>query len=438
MTLPVLTVSLHLTLYRRLIAGPPLPWRLRRKLELWVEDQARRNHPRLYRWLHFGSVADPLRPVTQGPAHHFYGYYDKTPWNRSGGLMLGHEAAFNDRPPTEADAVGIGLIHLEDGNRFERVADSLAWNWQQGAMLQWHPAEAEHLFAYNDRRDGRHVGVVHHVQRGEQAILDRPIYALLPDGGTAFSLNFARLATHRPGYGYAGVPDPYADDPSPAGEGLWRLDMSSGAAELVVSLAELAARDPKPSMVGAWHYLNHIQPSRSGARIAFFHIWHRDARQWEVRLYTCRPDGTELTCLLDTGFISHYDWRDDDTILVWAKRPEGAPGFLLLSHTAPALRVFGEAVLREDGHCSFSPDGRWVLNDTYPDEHEMRTLMLVRASDARRIDIARLHSPKSRWWGEIRCDLHPRWSRDGRQVCVDSVHEGTRQMYVLDVEAWTR
>ncbi|MEE4236719.1 MAG: hypothetical protein V2I51_08360, partial [Anderseniella sp.] len=281
------------------------------------------------------------------------------------------------------------------------------------------------------------------VEKGEQSVLDRPIYALLPDGSTGFSLNFARLAVHRPGYGYAGGLDPHADAPHPAADGIWRIDLASGQSDLVVSLAELAARDPKASMQGAWHYLNHIQPSRCGQRIAFFHIWHKDAKDWEVRLYTCRPDGSDLTCLLDTGFISHYDWRDDDTILIWANRPGAPARFLLITHQddahpstgsqVPRFDVFGDASLQEDGHCTFSPDRQWVLNDTYPDTHQKRTLMLVRAGDARRIDIARLHSPKSRWWGEIRCDLHPRWSRDGRQICIDSVHDGSRQMYIVDI-----
>ena len=45
------------------------------------------------------------------------------------------------------------------------------------------------------------------------------------------------------------------------------------------------------------------------------------------------------------------------------------------------------------------------------------------------------------WWTpEIyrniycRCDLHPRWRPDGRQIGFNSVHEGTRQIYVMDVK----
>lgn len=423
-----------MSLYRQAITTPLLPWRLRHGLQHWVETIAATHLPWLYRGLHFGRLADPVRAVSQGPHHHFYGYYDKSPWNASGRYLLAHEAAFNDRPPTADDPISVGLIDLKGDNRYARLAAGFAWNWQQGAMLQWHPRDPEMLFVYNDRRDGRLVGVVRHIERGEQAVYERPLYALLPDGRSGFSINFARLAQHRPGYGYAGVPDPCQAQPHPDQDGLWHVNLDNGRTELILSLAQLAAYRPKPSMAGAWHYLNHVQASRGGARIAFFHIWHTDPSRWEVRLFTCRPDGSELNCLLDTGFISHYDWRDDDSILVWANRRSGPACFQLLSHTsANSPRIFGEGVLTEDGHCSFSPDGRWVLNDTYPDQYDKRTLMLVRYADAKRIDLARLHSPKARWWGEIRCDLHPRWSRDGRRICLDSVHEGTRQMYLVEV-----
>ena len=33
-----------------------------------------------------------------------------------------------------------------------------------------------------------------------------------------------------------------------------------------------------------------------------------------------------------------------------------------------------------------------------------------------------------------RCDLHPRWRLDGKQIGFNSVHEGTRQVYVMDVK----
>ena len=36
-----------------------------------------------------------------------------------------------------------------------------------------------------------------------------------------------------------------------------------------------------------------------------------------------------------------------------------------------------------------------------------------------------------------RCDLDPNWSRDGRSVCIDSIHEGSRQVYILDVSELT-
>lgn len=422
--------------YRSIMGVPGLPWRLRQALERWVEGPVRTRQPDLYRWLHHGSPRQRLVPITRGPKHHFFGYYDKSPWNESQTLMLAHEADFNDRAPDAGDCLRVGVVRLAE-KVFIPLGETVAWNWQQGAMLAWHPADPENLFVHNDLRDGRFVGVIRDTSGHERRVYERPIYAMSPNGGTAWSLNFARLATHRPGYGYAGSADPWADSPHPDDDGIHAIDLASGASTLIVSLDRLAGLNPAPGMVGQFHWINHIQTSPQGTRIAFFHLWREGEKGWGVRLYVARPDGSELTCALDTGRISHYDWLDEDHVLIWARRREGGERFLLVDVRGGTYRTYGEGVLTEDGHNTFSPDRRWVLNDTYPDRHDMRTLMLVSWPAGKRIDVARAYSPKSKWWGEIRCDLHPRWSRDGRQVCIDSVHEGTRQLYVVDVSEWT-
>ena len=84
---------------------------------------------------------------------------------------------------------------------------------------------------------------------------------------------------------------------------------------------------------------------------------------------------------------------------------------------------------------TFSPaNQRWLLSDTYPDSqtHE-RVLFLYDMDTSRRIDLGSFWADPE-LSKENRCDLHPRWSRDGRHICIDSVHEpGERQMYVIDV-----
>jgi len=347
--------------------------------------------------------------------------------------MLAHEAAFNDRSPEKGDAVSVGIIRLEHGNAFEVLGKTNAWNWQQGSMLQWHPADPERLMIHNDRRDDHYVGVVRGVDGREVNVYDRPIYAAAPDGRQALSLNFSRLHDHRPGYGYAGVADAWRDEKQPEDDGIYLINLDSGDSALIISLHQLATNRPTRTMKDVFHWVNHVQISPDGGRFSFFHLWRVGTEGWGVRLYVADLDGSNLQCVLDSEMISHYDWMDERTILVWAKLVEFGAHFIMCDVLDGSKRVVGEGTLSEDGHCSFSPDGKWVLNDTYPDRFGMRTLMLFRMSDNKRIDLARLYSPKQRWWGEIRCDLHPRWRRDGKQICLDSVHSGERQMYVVNL-----
>ncbi|MEW6752907.1 MAG: hypothetical protein AB1505_18290 [Candidatus Latescibacterota bacterium] len=375
--------------------------------------------------------------VTRGPGQHFCGYYDKFPWNQSGRYLAALRTGFMERPPRADDRAAIGLVDLHQGDRWVPLAETQAWNWQQGTMLQWLGSDAEHTLVYNAATSEGFAAVVHDVSTGRQRVLPRPVYALSHDGRQAVTPNFARLAQTRPGYGYQGPPDPWEAQLHPADDGIWWMDVETGAHRLVVSLDQVVGWRHTPSMDGVKHWFNHLQFSTDDRRFVFLHRWVEAATGRRLtRMFTANPDGGDLWCLNEDEMTSHFDWRDGEWLLAWARRHGVGDRYFLFRDRTGQTEVLGEGVLTEDGHCSYSPDRRWVLTDTYPDRREgKRTLVLWDLERGERTDVGRFFAIPERITGEIRCDLHPRWSRDGRQVCFDSVHEGTRQVYVMDVSS---
>ena len=372
-----------------------------------------------------------VRRVTQPPGDYFFGYYEKTPWSPCGTRLLGMRVGFSDRQPTAADEIELGIVDAEGMAPFEPFASTTAWCWQQGTMLQWLPGTAETV-VYNRRRAERFVGAVHDLTTGNRRELGRAVYAVDPQGRYAIGLNFARLATQRPGYGYEGVADPWAKDLAPTPDGVWRIDLASGEAELVLSLAEIVGMDPDASMAGEIHWLNHAQINTDGSRVAVLHRWQPPEGPRQTRLITMGPDGSDARVIWGARLVSHYDWRSSDEILVWGGAPVASNSFWRVSDRGAKPQAFAPDVLTEDGHCSYSPDGAWIANDTYPDRENLRRLMIVRVSDGLRVALAAFHAPPE-FDGPLRVDLHPRWNRDGTALCIDSVHEGTRQIYTVDL-----
>jgi len=381
--------------------------------------------------MHPSSTPAPQpRAITRGPKHHFFGYYEKCPWDASGRYHLALEVPFIDRMPTPEDRATVGLVDLAEDARFQALDETPAWCWQMGTMLRWMPGAEDRLIVYNHRAGDAFQAVVRDIRGGEVRRLPRPLYALSPDGRYGLTLNFARLARTRPGYGYEGGRDLSAGAPRPADDGVFRVDLATGDARLLLSLDQAASLRPLDSMKDAEHWFNHIQINPDGSRFAVLHRW-RSGKSWQTRTLTADADGANVHILADDGYFSHYDWMTRDRLLGHAGRG-GVRRYWLFTDRTDQAEPFGGSVLGPDGHCSFSPDRRWVLTDTYPDKERKRTLILYRVADGRRVDIGRFFAPPA-IDGPMRCDLHPRWSRDGRQVSLDSAHEGMRQVYVLDV-----
>lgn len=186
----------------------------------------------------------PVRALTRGPQFHWRGYYDKLLFDPTNRFVLANEVDFEGRSPTAEDVIRVGMVDLSAGDKWIELGTSRAWNWQQGCMLQWVPGSAAEVI-WNDREDGRFVCHILDAHSGKKRTLPYPIYCLSPDGRWALAPDFRRLNDCRPGYGYAGLPDPNRDVPAPDDAGVWRMDLQSGRRELVLSLAEIA-RVPYP------------------------------------------------------------------------------------------------------------------------------------------------------------------------------------------------
>ena len=76
-----------------------------------------------------------LKRLTEGPNHHFFGYYGVSPWNREESVMVGMQSTFQDPLHNPRERPPDGLIDPMTGKN-EEVSQTLAWNPQQGTMPQ--------------------------------------------------------------------------------------------------------------------------------------------------------------------------------------------------------------------------------------------------------------------------------------------------------------
>jgi hypothetical protein len=94
--------------------------------------------------------------------------------------------------------------------------------------------------------------------------------------------------------------------------------------------------------------------------------------------------------------------------------------------------VFTDTIVR-DGHICYSRNRKFVACDTYPDAKGNRELFLIDCATGRKMELGSFYSPMAGRPVEIRCDFHPSFSADDRQLAFDGMHESGRQRYVLDL-----
>ncbi len=380
----------------------------------------------------FPAISE-CRAMTSGPKEHlFASYYGINSWDSTQRYATVLETDIQDRLPTEDEPATLGLVDMET-LKFTPLVQTRAWNFQQGCMAHWLGTAPDRLIIFNDLRDGKFVSVIMDVHtRREVKTIPYPVSAVAPNGKEAISINFARLRNTRSDYGYGGPgQDARMDDRFPKDDGLFLVDLETGQARLLVSIADVKEMVPDVPESGV-EYFNHTLFSRDGSKIFWL---ARATPRRNTTSMTVRRDGSDLRrCFPDGWGGSHFDWLDGNRLMVTSAYDARVYCHVLFTIGKDNYHRLGRGLLDYDGHGTFSPDGRWMVTDTYPNNkfREQKLYLMDMRTEAV-LSLGRFVEPP-KFTGHWRCDLHARWSPRGDVIGFNSTHTGSRQVYFFELK----
>jgi hypothetical protein len=382
----------------------------------------------------FPNVGEAVQISNDNKEHFFASYYGINSFDRSEKYATVLETDLKYKLPDENDIAILGLIDLKT-KEFIPLTTTRAWNFQQGCMAHWLGISPDSLIIFNDLRNGKFVSVIINVyNKKEIKVIPYPVSAVSSDGKMAISINFSRLRITRPDYGYGGDgQDSRKEVPFPEDDGLFLINLESGDSKLLVSLKQIKEMVP-PLEEGKIEWFNHTLFSRNGSKIFWLSRQIEKGRRITTS-FTVKTDGTGLQrCFPENWEGSHYDWLNDDELMVTANYEGKQYAHVLFTVGKKNYKRLGKGLLDYDGHGTFSPDQKWMVTDTYPSSGTLeQKIYLMDMKTEAVLSLGRFVQPKE-FEGFWRCDIHCRWSPSGKIIGFNSTNSGSRQVYVFNLK----
>ncbi len=378
-----------------------------------------------------GMHADKVQIITPDDGYHyFFAYYDMRATGAKG-KHLCHRVKFMDRLPTAEDVCELGV--LEDG-KFSPFATTTAWNFQQGAMLQYHPTK-ENVVYYNVCENDCFMTVTHDLRTGKKQYPDRATACVSPDGRWGLSVNFGRIYGFRPGYGYAGFVDEKANTCWPFDDGVFLTDMEKGTSRLLCSYAQIGAAagfaENEKILV------NHITFSPDCDRylmlVRKYDNGDKSRPWWNYSSVLIGDRKGNFYPACKTTYFSHYYWVADDAFIAHCTVEGNKKSLYRISvtdgHFTEYAMPYFEGEGNRDIHCILSPNGTYIIGDGYPlDGYRHLVAYNLQTGESRDLFAAKSVAPPVQ---DIRCDLHARFVWGGEYISFDTTHNDRRQVALL-------
>ncbi len=362
---------------------------------------------------------------------YFFGFHDKIPWSADNSKLLAHKYDISNREVMPKDTIVIGYFHGDRFLEFKSLRRTRAWNWQQGSMLQW--VGNKNSIIYNDWNGNKNVAKIINVEGELIKELGWPIGAIDNNGKYGISYSFERLNRGMYGYGYTNENDSEENNTTSKTSGLRRIDLETGESNFLFSIDDIKNINFDDNLCDGYHFFTHCLFSPKGDRFVFLHRCYREGRRLFSRMISSDLNGNNLNIFPTNGMVSHMTWVDNDNILAYCSTKQYGDGYFLFKDFSSEFEKVGGVHYKSDGHPQYCQNNGLIVTDTYPDRFRIQELSIYNIKTKEKKVIAKLKSPRN-FKNAVRCDLHPRWDREGKMLCFDSAHTGRRSLCTISLE----
>ncbi|GEB69748.1 hypothetical protein PCA01_04580 [Pseudoalteromonas carrageenovora] len=377
------------------------------------------------------KTVDPVSIINSEGAETFFGYYDKTPDNGLGLVLVYSTKESTKLKPKEVEEIFLDVYSLENKEYIlpEKI-NVKAFNWQQGSRAHW--LDSDH-FIFNDycsSADDYH-SYIYSLSAGRIVKeLSHPVQDSFKSD-YILSISYKTLAVLRPDYGYfrhSSSKETNLED----NDGIWKLDLESNKSELLLTIKDICSMDFLGDYQDYKHKINHVMISPDGSQFIFMHRYFNANGKRVDRLFLSDSRGKSIRLISNFGMVSHCYWYDSDNILAYLRSKEGKDAYWKIDINTLTFVELNDGVFSPfgDGHPSVS--NKMIITDTYPNKSRMQLLLLTFKGVNSYTKLGEFYH-SSDFSGETRCDLHPRFSSCGNLIFFDTVYSGSRRLCYLDI-----
>lgn len=401
----------------------------------------------------------PVWCVTPNRTGCLHRFFDTSPISPSGRYLAVFQMPFEDRQPRPGETGNVCVIDLATGAD-RVVAQTCGWEPQLGANINW--GASDHELYFNDVDTGSWQPFAWKLDplSGVRERLDGTVYHCSADGKWLISANMTTMRKTQPGYGVQ-IPDEAvrrnigpADD-----DGFFLTDTATGKRRLLASIRDLLTQAAPPVLIEhaeqceiyGFHSKFNPQSNRLMLSLRWFPV--RDAPVFDMFKLDFKAVRYAWVTMPLGGAPKHCavgpeQWEKGGHHATWL--PDGQRISMNLGIDRNGMRFVQVNADGSDlhkilddvpgsGHPTILPDGLHLLTDSYAGEgvafgDGTVPLRWVDLQTGTEQAIVRINVQTPCLDRVLRVDPHPAWDPTWRYVTFNGFVDGTRRVFVADMQ----